>query len=208
MKRLIPIVALLLLSSTAFANSFYLGAGAGQSKVKDVGACSSLNGILDPGFSCSEDDTDTGIKIFGGMTINPNLAAELGYVDFGKLNVSAAGTYFGTPVALSGDVKAHALVISAVGTVPVANQFSLLGRIGIAHSTVDVSVSASGSGGSASDSVSGSNDDLMFGFGAQLDINKQVALRAEWERYKNVGDSNTTGQSDIDLLSASVLVNF
>ena len=48
----------------------------------------------------------------------------------------------------------------------------------------------------------------MFGLGASADIAKNFAVRVEWERFLNVGDKDTTGQSDIDLVSASLVFRF
>jgi hypothetical protein len=47
----------------------------------------------------------------------------------------------------------------------------------------------------------------MFGFGASFDIGKTAAVRIEWERFMDVGESDT-GQSDVDLLSASLVFRF
>ena len=33
-------------------------------------------------------------------------------------------------------------------------------------------------------------------------------MRAEWEKFKDVGDENTTGKGDMDLLSFSLVFNF
>jgi opacity protein-like surface antigen len=45
------------------------------------------------------------------------------------------------------------------------------------------------------------------GLGAQYNLSKSVGLRAEWERYFEVGD-NTTGEMDIDLISVGVVYKF
>ena len=71
---------LLTLGMTADAladNDFYAGASAGQATID---AC---DGVA----NC--DDEDTSWKVFGGWELNPNLAFEAGFVDFG---VSDDGT--------------------------------------------------------------------------------------------------------------------
>jgi hypothetical protein len=49
--------------------------------------------------------------------------------------------------------------------------------------------------------------ETSFGFGATYQINKQWGVRAEWERFNNLGDSDT-GESDVDLLSVGAVFRF
>jgi len=212
MKRLTVLVLGIFLSFNCYAGNPYIGAGFGQAKAKDAGNCSDFSGpgLFNPGYSCSIDDTDTSFDLFLGYAITPNISAELGYVDLGKYTLDASGTVFGTstPVALNGDIKAKGWTMSAVGTLPLQPSFSLLGRFGFFIWNVDISVNASSGSlsGSASDSASGT--DPLFGIGAQWNVNKNLGLRGEWTHYMDVGDENTTGQSDVDNLSISVLYNF
>jgi opacity protein-like surface antigen len=52
-------------------------------------------------------------------------------------------------------------------------------------------------------STSASGTDLTFGFGLKFDFTKDFAVRGEWQRYKDVGDMNTTGQGDVDFIGVS-----
>lgn len=49
---------------------------------------------------------------------------------------------------------------------------------------------------------------LYLGIGVQYDFHDSLALRTEYERYKDVGDQSTTGQSDFNLLSVSLIYYF
>ncbi|MGB8856242.1 MAG: porin family protein [Burkholderiales bacterium] len=106
---------------------------------------------------CNNNCTDTGVKISGGYQVNPNLAVEIAYADLGK---------FGN------NLRASALGLYAVGKLPVANHFSLLGRVGINNAQLK--------GGGNSDS----NLELGYGIGASYALTPTVDLRGEWERYK------------------------
>jgi len=44
--------------------------------------------------------------------------------------------------------------------------------------------------------------------GAQYNFTKTVGLRAEWERYFNVGDPDSTRESEIDMITAGVIFKF
>jgi OmpA-OmpF porin, OOP family len=179
-------VAFVLGISTSIAQAAdeggYFGIGLGQSKDKDF--CSNFAS----GVSC--DDKDTGIKLFGGYQFNPNGAIELGYVDLGKAKASVPGQ--------SAEAKAHGFDLGFVGTLPINDQFAVLARVGLFFWKAELSVTGVGS-----DSASG--NDLTYGLGVKYDVSRNVSVRFEWQQFKDVGDNNSTGQSDVDLLFASMV---
>ena len=56
-------------------------------------------------------------------------------------------------------------------------------------------------GFATSGSASGTNTDFTVGFGVQVSILRNLAARAEWQKYNDVGGNNT-GKTDIDVPSA------
>jgi len=178
------------LSQAQMTGQWYAGAGLGQSKAKDV--CS-----FAPGISC--DDTDTATKIFGGYKLNQNFAVELAYADLGKASLGIPGA--------SGDYKATTWDILAVGILPINQQFSVLGKIGVANWSVDANYNLT-LAGLGSGSLSASGSDITYALGVQYDFSDKVGLRGVWQHYSNVGDDNTTGKSDVEVIGASVLFNF
>lgn len=174
---------------------WYAGAAIGQSK---------FNGMCDDtgGLSCK--DTDTAWKFFGGYKFHPNFSAELGYSDFGKANLS--GTTAG--VGVNADFKANAWELDGVGSWPLANKFSILGRLGVYRAKMDGRATAAAGGLSASASASATNTGLTFGIGGGYDITQTVAARLEWQRYSKVGGDNVAGKGDIDVISIGALFKF
>jgi len=171
---------------------WYAGASLGQSKMKD--ASSQLVGT-------SFEDTDTAFKVYGGYQFHRNVGVEFGYINFGTFKGS--GSIGGT--ALSDNWKANGINVSAVGTWPLTNEFSLLGKLGLTRWSVDDKFSTTLTGpGSAKEN--GIN--LSYGIGAQYAFAKQWAGRAEYEVFTKVGKENTTGKSDIDVLSIGVVYKF
>jgi OOP family OmpA-OmpF porin len=168
---------------------FYAGVHLGQAKAKS--SCDDFSGI--PGVSC--DDKDTSWKILGGYQVNRNFAAELAYSDFGEIKASGPG---GTATA-----KSQAFELVGVGILPIADRFSLYGKLGIYHANVDVKVRTF----TLNADASGDSTDLTYGFGAGFDITRRVTLRAEYQKYNDVGDSDT-GKDDIDVISVGVLFRF
>jgi len=190
----------LVLSPSLYAQTstsgIYAGVGIGQAEARD--ACNDLP----VGFSC--DDKDTSWRIFGGYQFHKHFAAELGYADFGKFTANATAP----GASASAEVKAKAWDLVLVGILP-AGSFSVFAKAGIARWDVDSSATVSLTGfGTQSGSLSDNGTDFTFGVGAQFNFTKNIGARVEWQRYTDVGDSNTTGQSDVDVLSASVLFMF
>lgn len=188
------VIAALGLSAAAFAlpaaaqtsmSKFYAGATLGQSTAKD--ACNDLAGT---GISC--DDSDTAFKIFGGYQINRNFAAELGYADLGKVKAEALG--------LTEEVKSTAWDLSLIGSYPINEQFSVFGRLGFYMADVKDDTNFGFS-------ASNSNSDLTYGLGARYDVTQNLGLRAEWQRYSQVGGGDI-GKSDVDVLGVTALWKF
>jgi len=156
---------------------WYIGFGIGQTKFK--GACDGLS----PGISC--DDTDTAGKVLGGYQFSRNFDLELAYADLGQ--AKAAGVTLG----------AKGFEAAGVGMLPLGGGFSALARAGLFSWKVDLK----GPGGS----TNASGTDLTYGFGVKFDFNRDFAARLEWQRYKDVGDENKTGQGNIDFIGASLV---
>ena len=127
---------------------------------------------LDVGQTDVGDEDDIGWKIFGGYRFHQNIAAELGY-----------GLLFD-----KSGVELTSLEAVAVGMFPLANQFSIIGKIGFAM------LEAEGPGGSEDET------ELTWGIGAQYDVTRNLGLRLQWQRYE--------ADDSIDFLSIGVLWKF
>jgi OOP family OmpA-OmpF porin len=124
---------------------------------------------LDVGQAEFADEDDTGFRIFGGFQFHRNIAAEVAYgmlIDKGPLEVTA-------------------LELAAVGMFPLANQFSIIGKLGFARLEAE--------GG-------GDDTGLVFGFGAQYDVTRNLGVRLQWTRYDT--------DPELDFLSLGVLWKF
>lgn len=130
--------------------------------------------------SCSGcDDKDTTWGVFGGYRVNRYVAAELGYHDLGSY----------------GPIDANAWELVGVGSWPITDQFSVYGKLGGYRGKFE--------GAGASES----NTDLTYGLGLQFDLNKNVGLRGEWQRYPSMG-GGAFNNIDVDVLRVSALWNF
>lgn len=187
---------------------WYMGIGIGQSKAKQIASCSDLGALLTPSSSCSTEDTSSGKKLFGGYQFDQYVAVEAGYVDLGKFTLSASNNFPSPPplFTASGSDTVKGYSVDAVGTWPITAEFALLGRIGVFRWTLEDSATASAvTTVSTSDKATGTGAD--FGVGAKYDFDKNMGVRAEFQRFKSIGN-NTTGKSDVDLISASFVYRF
>ena len=143
------------------------------------------------GFAC--DDSDIGFKGAVGMVVNDYISMEVGYVDLGKYDFSGFGA--------TGSVEVNGMTFHALGTYPVNDDFKLYlrGGFGILHTDIKSNVA-----------LPVEETDLEFGvgLGMQYNFTKAVGMRLEWERYMNVGDRATTGDSEIDFVSAGLVYTF
>jgi OOP family OmpA-OmpF porin len=193
------------------AKGFYAGISLGQSKFKD--ACSSEPEVTVT--SCK--DNDTAWKLFGGYQFTPNLAVEFGYNDFGKAKGTATFAFAnipapGTTATGSADVavEATAWELTGIGSWPLANHFSIYGKLGAYYGEVKAKVNGTITNpplGAFGGTMKDSNTNLTFGFGARYDFTNNIGLRAEWQRFSKMGGDNT-GKADVDVLGVGVLYRF
>ncbi len=185
------LLALVAVSTPALSQDagWYAGLGVGQSTAK-----SACDGVVGPGISCN--DKDTAFKILGGYQVNPNFGVEFAYTDLGAAKASFAG--FG-----SATIAAKGFEFLGVGTMPINQQWSVYGKLGLFRWDVDFN-DGTGLVGSAS----ATGIDLTYGFGAKYNFAKNAALRVEYQQYTDVGDFNTTGKSDVSVMGVGVIVSF
>jgi len=189
-------------SAQAADTGFYVGGSLGQSEVSDFSGAdfdAELNtwGLTS---STSTDDTDTGWKAFAGYRIMKYLAVEGAYTDFGEFTAHSSITAPSAGI-VNTNIEAEAWTISALGILPLADNFSLFARLGVNLWNVDISARGTGSGVAASESDSDDGTEWVYGVGAAFNITKNLSVRGEWERYD-------FDDADIDLLSAGLSWNF
>lgn len=169
---------------------WYVGGSLGQSDVD-----------IDCAGATSCDTKDTAWKIFAGYQFSRNIAVEFGYADLGEATASGPVPGFGT-VAVGFEATVFELV--GVGSLPLADRFSLYGKIGAYRADTEVSASSASFSGSTSDS----NFDVTLGFGARFDFTRNIGVRAEWQRYLDVGSDDVGGKTDVDVLSVGIVFKF
>ena len=223
------IVAIAANTAIAGPGDWYIGVGAGVSTYQDWVSQDEITafknefgaslGIVNFNGSESADSEDraSAFKVFGGYTYNENIAVELSYIDMGEVeaNGRSTGTFFDAANnSVDGDLFATArasvtaFTLDASLSYPVASFAALFVKGGIyaADTKLDLSAGSSISTESFNDSQTDSSTGLHVGVGASFSVTDAIGLRAEWERLDNVEANG--GESDVDLISASLIYAF
>lgn len=126
------------------------------------------------------------LTLSGGFRVFPNLAAEAGLTMMGNVSADVPGP---------GRVSISQTIVSAVavGYVPINNSLNLFGKAGI---------------GLHNGEVNGLPDDLIFGFGAQILIDRQFSGRIQYESMGRVKVPSSSHRADMTRLSVGVAMNF
>lgn len=212
-KKVTLLAAMVLSAGIASAEgNWYFGGSLGQASIDSKHVSRDIATLLRDdygatGVYASDDETDTSWKLFAGYKLNRNFAIEGGYADFGRFTAKAGGV-IGTPVAIKGRVDAYAVFVDAVGILPLGDSLSAFGKAGAAYTHTKTRATGSWAGFVDSFSVSDSEVVPKLGLGAEYSVTKSVAVRAEYERYFNVGDKDETGESDVGVWSVGVKMSF
>jgi OmpA-OmpF porin, OOP family len=205
-------------ASCAEDTGWYFGVTGGQAEAdlsretidNDVLGAFAANGAIVTSGSSTLDDSDMSFSLFGGYRVSPNFALEAGYVDFGTAEYRGSGVVdpigaqppFAATVAQ--DLELTGFTAAAVGTVPLGSAFDLHARLGVLFAKTDVSVAVSRASLTASDSVSADSQDVFYGLGAGLQVGPNWSFSLDWQQFKDVGDEDETGETDVNRLSLGV----
>lgn len=163
-------------ASLAQAQAIEPGQGYGGLTISNSGQA---RGISRTGERVS-DNGRLGYKLFGGWNLNEYVAVEGGYASYGKYTLKNTG-----PGATGGDatIGVNMAYVAARGTWRVTDNFSVFGKVGIAHTRSDI------------DNLGRPDVKMtrpMFGIGAQYALTKNLALTLEVNKYGRKDTSPTT----------------
>ncbi|WP_296923801.1 outer membrane beta-barrel protein [Polaromonas sp.] len=214
-KRRLSLVALAVLgavsSSGAMAQSMYelngpyIGGNIGRTKADfDNGTINRTLAAQGLGItSISEDDRDTGYKLFGGYQFNRNFAVEGGFFDLGKssyrFNTLPLGSF-------SGETRVRGLNLDLVGILPVSDRFSVFGRVGAAYAQSRANFASTGAVAANRSDTRNNDTHVKVGLGMQYALTEALSLRAELERYR-INDP-VRNRGHIDMASLGLVYRF
>ena len=178
------IVSALLLAdaSAADAKGLYLGGAIGLSQAQDE---------FNQGLGTPADDKDGAWKLFGGYDFGI-AAVELSKVDFGKFTAPIATT----PGAPDDVFEGDGLNVTVFGRLPISERFSISPAVGVTKWEVEGSFRQ----GSLVTGYQRSGTSVNYGIGATYEFDSRVGVRLDWQRYAKLGEENSTGRTDVDVI--------
>lgn len=215
MKRVVKTLGTMGLVGCAAMNSpfaiaedagWYIGGNVGQSRatIDDARITAQLVGIGPA--TIVDDNRDTGYKLFGGYQLSENFAIEGGYFDLGQFGYTAT---IPAPTAgtLTGKIKLKGVYVDAVGIMPITEQFSVFGRLGLNYAQARDNFTNTGLvpvPANPNPSQNGTN--YKFGMGLQYNFTPAFGMRLEAERYRI--DDAVGNKGDVDLISLGLIYRF
>lgn len=162
MKKLVVSLLAGLSLNAVWAADGYIGASLGSSH---------FNVDCAGTFQCS--DSDVGLKLYGGLPINQNVAVEVGYTDFGQFEID------------HGAVSVSALTLGVALRAPINHHINVVGRLGVA------AMSTEGSGWMAHHSEN--HTQFLAGIGLESPLNKNWKVQGglDLTNFEFLGDSGS-----------------
>ena len=204
---------------------WYAGASAGGSKTNSELVFNRESTIVNVLRVESDfDDRDRAWKAFAGVRLNPVIALEASYADLGThrlLTRTTTDTSFlpGT-IELARKVDGYGLDI--VATAPLElRALRLFARAGAFRAKLRATatlggntVFTNGDPNERSRSIAVREDVFRYGLGVEWQLARNLALRAEYERFARIGrafrigGTGTTGEADTDVATLGVVATF
>ena len=197
-----------LIAASAIAQEggyFYGGLSIGQSRAKidDDRITASLLAAGLTTTAMTRDETDTAYKLFGGYQLNRNFALEGGYFNLGKFGFTSTTVPAGT---LNGQIKLQGLNLDLVGTLPLTERLSAIGRVGAQYARARDSFSGTGAVSVLNPNPQKNEINAKFGAGLQYEFSPAFLVRAEAERYR-VNDA-VGNHGGVNVVSVSLVFPF
>jgi opacity protein-like surface antigen len=165
----------------------------------------------------STDDTDIGYLASFGYRFSRFFAGELGLAQYGALesrldvDVDLDGDNQGpVPATLKYTFNVGGPLISALGILPVGgDKLEVFGRVGYLFASVEREFSSRvDNQRGLSQSAKGDSQVLVYGAGANWNINQMYTIRAEYQVINDVGQENRTGTEDLNSVFIGLSVRF
>ena len=113
--------------------------------------------------------SSTSFRLLAGSQISQYLSVEAEYIDLGKFTNDTAS------------IAAKGLGISGVIAAPMADSFSIFGKIGLARIE---STATANQGSVLTGLASDTRIGLTLGYGVQIEMAPNAIVRISWDRYK------------------------
>lgn len=186
-KKLIALAAVVAggMPLAANAGGFYVGAGIGMASYESAE-------FVDCFGDCSDNfsDDDFAYGLFAGYQVTDAVGVELGYWDWGSGDDDFEGA--------QAEVEPSMITVMAVGTAPLAQNWAIFGKAGVAMLDIDATATFDGGEGCCTESGSSDSTDLALGGGVQWNIgNFGIRGEALWVDAEDADEAMMWGVSGL-----------
>lgn len=197
MKKIIAIAVFSALTTTTFA------ADSGLYVAGQIGMAPTTFDVDTTGMTA---DVKSPVSFGGtvGYAVNSNFSVEASYVDLGKITWKAIGF----PMTIG--IKSTLISGTAVGSYPLSQQLSVIGKLGFASATSKVDCADSVFCSGATFPPDAKKSAITYGLGAQYNLSDKLGLRLTYDHF-SLGDKTSTNTIDpgrANLLSVSGVFRF
>lgn len=149
--------------------------------------------------------SDTSLGIRGAYILNPFVAFELAFQDYGETNDTYIDNFGDT---INDRISTNAFNIGAKGSFPFANGWSAIGRIGASRWELEIRSTDSFFPGQVFEDDD-SGVDLYYGLGVQYDINTNLIVGVEYTVIDaGFSTEDVSGDHQVNNFSASIGYRF
>lgn len=173
----------------ADAGGVYVSVGVGQSQVSFDGSDFNTNSSPSPSTTVDASKKTGDMYVANvGYSVNRYLAAEVGYVNLGQpvYGYTSSGGVAHSTLKISG------VTAAVVGKLPVGDNFSLLGGVGVVSYAMSRDPYHSWGVNPAGTSKSGTTH--LISIGAEYALTSQLAVVGKYTVFGVMGDEDTVGR--------------
>ncbi|HUG24765.1 OmpA family protein [Piscinibacter sp.] len=206
LTSLVGLGSLLAASGYAQDSGYYYGGlsiGQSRAKIDEERITASLLAAGLTTTAMARDEKDTAYKLFGGYQFNRHFALEGGYFNLGDFSFTSTTAPAGT---LSGKIRLQGLNLDLVGTLPLTERLSAIGRVGAQYARARDTFSGTGAVSVLNPDPSKSASNYKLGVGLQYEVNRSFLVRGEAERYR-INDA-VGNRGDVNVVSLSLVFPF
>lgn len=193
------------LPASAQDSYYYGGIKAGEAHGKfDVDRISSsLLGSTPRATTLGRDDKDTTYGAFMGYQMNRYLGVEAGFFSLGRFGYNASTVPAGS---LDGQIRIQGGSLDLVGTMPLTDRLSVIGRIGGTYARSRATFTGTGAASGVQSNTSDREVNGKYGAGLQYEFSPAFMVRGEAERLRLSDAAGSHG--NVNLYTVSLVFPF
>ncbi|MEY2918987.1 MAG: hypothetical protein RL261_292 [Pseudomonadota bacterium] len=170
------------------------------------------SGVTVTSATSSSSENDASFGVFAGYRILPYLAVEAEWMTLGTGKYEARGDVTNGETAdtlrFNAETDSKGVAASALGIWPISRTWDVYARLGMIFATTTLTASARTNAASVNDNVSEDTQDMLYGVGATYHYSSTWGVRLDYQHFDGLGDSKTTGETNVDRLAVSWVYSF